>query len=154
MRVRHFRSTTRRGARMRRYTLILEWSANTLPQCSDLNGASAQTTASPPPNSSTPSHGDFLAVGALRRSLTMVNPAPDKLDRLLRTRDAAKVVGLSRRTMESYRRNGGGPPFVKIRDYAVRYVLRDLLAWIAARKRTLTLDPNEEAIFVGKPDAT
>jgi predicted DNA-binding transcriptional regulator AlpA len=84
----------------------------------------------------------------------MVNPAPDKLDRLLRTRDAAKVVGLSPRTMESYRRNGGGPPFVKIRAYAVRYVLRELLAWIAARKRTLTLDPNEEAIFVGKPDAT
>jgi hypothetical protein len=84
----------------------------------------------------------------------MVNPAPDKLDRLLRTRDAAKVVGLSPRTMESYRRNGGDPPFVKIRDYALRYVLRDLLAWIVARKRTLTLDPNEEAIFVGKPDVT
>jgi len=29
-----------------------------------------------------------------------------------------------------------------------------LLAWIAARKRTLTLEPDEEAIFVGKPDAT
>ena len=58
------------------------------------------------------------------------------------------------RLAESYRRNGGGRPFVKIRDYAVRYVLRDLLAWIAARKRTLTLDPDEEAIFVGKPDAT
>ena len=84
----------------------------------------------------------------------MVNPAPDKLDRLHRTREAAKVVGVSPRTMESYRRNGGGPPFVKIRDCAVRYVLRDLLAWIAARKRTLTLDSNEEAIFVGKPDAT
>ena len=84
----------------------------------------------------------------------MVNPAPDKLDRLLRTREAAKVVGLSPRTMESYRRNGGGPPFVKLRDYAVRYVLRDLLAWIAASKRTLTLDPDEEAIFAGRPDAT
>jgi predicted DNA-binding transcriptional regulator AlpA len=84
----------------------------------------------------------------------MVNPAPEKLDRLLRTREAAKVVGLSPRTMESYRRNGGGPPFVKLRDYAVRYVLRDLLAWIAARKRTLTLDSDEEAIFLGEPDAT
>jgi predicted DNA-binding transcriptional regulator AlpA len=84
----------------------------------------------------------------------MVNPAPDKLDRLLRTREAAKVVGVSPRTMESYRRNGGGPPFVKIRDYAVRYVLRGLLAWIAARKRALTLEPDEEAIFVGKRDAT
>jgi len=57
----------------------------------------------------------------------MVNPAPEKLDRLLRTREAAKFVGLSPRTMESYRHNGGGPPFVKVRDYAVRYVLRDLL---------------------------
>jgi len=84
----------------------------------------------------------------------MVNPAPEKLDRLLRTREAAKVVGLSPRTMESYRRNGGGPPFVKLRDYAVRYVLRDLLAWIGARKRTLTLDSDEEALFAGKPDAT
>jgi hypothetical protein len=70
------------------------------------------------------------------------------------SREAAKVVGLSPRTMESYRRNGGGPPFVKLRDYAVRYVLRDLLSWIAARKRTLTLAPKEEAIFVGEPDAT
>jgi predicted DNA-binding transcriptional regulator AlpA len=84
----------------------------------------------------------------------MVNSVPEKLDRLLRTREAAKIVGVSPRTMESYRRNGGGPPFVKIRDYAVRYVLRDLLAWIAARKRTLTLDRDDEAIFVGKPDAT
>ena len=84
----------------------------------------------------------------------MVNPAPDKLDRLLRTREAAKVIGVSPRTMESYRRNGGGPPFVKLRDYAVRYVLRDLLAWIGARKRTLTLDSDEEALFAGKPDAT
>jgi predicted DNA-binding transcriptional regulator AlpA len=84
----------------------------------------------------------------------MVHPAPEKPDRLLRTREAAKIVGVSPRTMESYRRNGGGPPFVKIRDYAVRYVLRDLLAWIAARKRTLTLDRDDEAIFVGKPDAT
>ena len=84
----------------------------------------------------------------------MVNPAPEKLDRLLRTREAAKVVGLSPRTMESYRRNGGGPPFVKLRDYAVRYVLRDLLAWIGARKTTLTLDSDEEALFAGKPDAT
>jgi predicted DNA-binding transcriptional regulator AlpA len=84
----------------------------------------------------------------------MVNPAPEKLDRLLRTREAAKLVGLSPRTMESYRRNGGGPPFVKLRDYAVRYVLRDLLTWIAARKRTLTLDSDEEAIFAGRPDAT
>ena len=56
--------------------------------------------------------------------------------------------------MESYRRNGGGPPFVKIRDDAVRYVLRDVLAWIAARKTTLTLERDKEAIFVGKPDAT
>jgi predicted DNA-binding transcriptional regulator AlpA len=84
----------------------------------------------------------------------MVNPAPEKLDRLLRTREAAKFVGFSPRTMESYRHNGGGPPFVKIRDYAVRYVLRDLLTWIDARKRTLTLDPDEEAIFDGEPDAT
>jgi len=84
----------------------------------------------------------------------MVNPAPEKLDRLLRTREAAKVLGLSPRTMESYRSNGGGPPFIKVHDYAVRYVLGDLLAWIAARKRTLTLDRNEEALFVGKPDAT
>ena len=84
----------------------------------------------------------------------MVNPAPEKPDRLLRTREAAKIVGVSPRTMESYRRNGGGPPFVKIRDYAVRYVLRDLLAWIAARKRTLTLEADEDSIFLGKPDAT
>ena len=94
------------------------------------------------------------ANAARGEGLNMVTPAPDKLNRLLRTQDAAKIVDLSPRTLESYRRNGGGPPYVKIRDRAVRYALRDLLTWVVARKRTSTLDPNEEAIFVGKVDAT
>ena len=67
MRVRHFPSTTRRGARMRRYTLILEWSANTLLLCSDLNGAQHEQPSALHPILQPRHTADFLAVRALMR---------------------------------------------------------------------------------------
>jgi hypothetical protein len=51
---------------------------------------------------------------------------------------AAKLLGLSPRTLQGYRVRGGGPPFVKISHKVVRYKVADLRAWIFSRKRNNT----------------
>lgn len=49
--------------------------------------------------------------------------------RMLTGREAAELLGLSPRTLESWRNRGrGGPPWRKI-GRAVRYVERDVLAF-------------------------
>ena len=59
---------------------------------------------------------------------------------LLHTREAARLLGLSPRTLESLRLRGGGPPFVSVTKRAVRYRRSDLEAWIRARLRRSTSD--------------
>lgn len=54
-------------------------------------------------------------------------------DRLLTTKEAAAVLGLSPRTLEGLRRRGGGPPFVVLSRNAVRYRQGDLRAWVESR---------------------
>jgi DNA-binding transcriptional MerR regulator len=51
---------------------------------------------------------------------------------------AARYVGLSARTLEHYRRVGGGPRFIKHARNVVRYDVRDLDAWLDSRKRAST----------------
>ena len=58
---------------------------------------------------------------------------------LLNTRIAAGRCGLSPRTLEKLRVNGGGPHFIRLGG-AVRYQLEDLDAWIAANRRRTTSD--------------
>jgi len=74
-----------------------------------------------------------------------VAKSPDKRD-LLTTNAAAKIVGVSPRTLENYRIRGGGPPWRKINGYFVRYVLGDLLAWVEVSKKTSTSDSKEDAL--------
>lgn len=57
----------------------------------------------------------------------------DKEDRLLTTREAAKVLNTTDRFLEARRVRGGGPKYVRISARAVRYRLSDLQAWIAER---------------------
>ncbi len=45
---------------------------------------------------------------------------------LLTTRDAAQLLALSTRTLEKWRVEGGGPPFVVMSPKCVRYRLSDL----------------------------
>jgi len=52
--------------------------------------------------------------------------------RLLTQPEAARLLGLSERTLERLRVAGGGPLYVKA-GRAVRYRESDLEAWIAAR---------------------
>ncbi len=57
----------------------------------------------------------------------------------LSTREAADWLGLSTRTLDRYRVSGAGPAFHRFGS-RVRYLLADLEAWAAARRRTSTSD--------------
>lgn len=57
---------------------------------------------------------------------------------LLRPPAAARYVGLSVDTLARYRRIGGGPVFVRLSASAVAYLVADLDAWLASRRRTST----------------
>lgn len=54
--------------------------------------------------------------------------------------EAAESVGLSRRTLEGWRRRGGGPPYVRINHKIVRYPERLFHEWLAARLFSSTSD--------------
>ena len=54
----------------------------------------------------------------------------------LDTQQAAAVLGLSQRTLESYRVKGGGPPYLKCCN-RIRYLRSDLDRWaVESRRRT------------------
>lgn len=52
--------------------------------------------------------------------------------------EAAYIIAVSPRTLETLRVRGGGPPFMRVGNRAVRYQRRDLLAWCASRQRVST----------------
>ncbi len=64
----------------------------------------------------------------------------DENTRLMTTREVAAYVGLSHRTLESYRSRGGGPPFYVVGSVIVRYLLSEVLKWAVARRRHSTSD--------------
>lgn len=49
---------------------------------------------------------------------------------LLNTKEVAKLLCVSPRTVESWRQQEVGPPFVRISATAVRYRAEDLAAWL------------------------
>lgn len=61
-------------------------------------------------------------------------------DVLLREDAAAMFLGYSARTLQDWRREGGGPEFVRVSCRSIRYRRRDLTAWSAARVRASTSD--------------
>ena len=58
------------------------------------------------------------------------------------TKEAAAHLGLSDRTLESYRSKGGGPVFHYF-GRRVLYLLDDLRAWAAGRRRSSTSDSGD-----------
>ena len=60
------------------------------------------------------------------------------LEQLLTTKQAAALLGTTRRTMEAWRYVGAGPVFVKLRGRMVRYRPADLEAFVADGVRTNT----------------
>ncbi|WEX08504.1 helix-turn-helix domain-containing protein [Chelativorans sp. AA-79] len=68
----------------------------------------------------------------------------DKTDsnwpRFMRTPEAARLLGLSPRTLEKYRCEGMGPIYHKLGGRVV-YTVTDLVAWIDACARRSTCEP-------------
>ncbi len=69
---------------------------------------------------------------------------PDRLAqiaaRYVRTHDAARVLGISPRTLEKYRCHGNGPTFRKLGGRVV-YAIDDLEAWANRAACSSTSDP-------------
>jgi hypothetical protein len=63
---------------------------------------------------------------------------PTDPDSMLLPVEAAHVLGLSHRTLESWRVRGGGPPFVRISARVVRYRRGSLLHWASEHQRQST----------------
>ena len=69
--------------------------------------------------------------------------------RFLRTPEAARLLGLSGRTLEKHRTYGTGPKYRKIGGRVV-YALDDLKAWADRGARTSTSDPGTGTVFPAK----
>ena len=63
----------------------------------------------------------------------------DENTRYMTTREVAAYVGLSHRTLESYRSRGGGPPYYDLGG-VVRYLLSEVADWVSVRRRHSTSD--------------
>lgn len=64
---------------------------------------------------------------------------PWDMMRLLSEREASRRLGLSIRTLQKWRLQGNGPPFLKL-GHAVRYDPTDLDAYLAQARRRSTSD--------------
>ena len=64
----------------------------------------------------------------------------DLATRYVRTNEAARVLGLSPRTLEKYRCHGSGPTFRKLGGRVV-YAIDDLEAWADQAACSSTSDP-------------
>ena len=56
----------------------------------------------------------------------------DTQNKLMKTDDAARYLGLSSSLLNKLRLTGGGPVFVRLAGRAIRYRQSDLDAWVAA----------------------
>ena len=69
-----------------------------------------------------------------------ISPGPDARTPLLTEIDTAKLLGVSARTLQTWRYRGGGPQYVRISRTCVRYRREDLAEWIRDRLRRSTSD--------------
>jgi predicted DNA-binding transcriptional regulator AlpA len=70
--------------------------------------------------------------------------------RLLRTKEAAGFLGISRRTLEKHRTYGTGPTYRKLGGRVV-YAIDDLIAWSSIGARKSTTDENASRVFPARP---
>jgi predicted DNA-binding transcriptional regulator AlpA len=69
--------------------------------------------------------------------------------RYLRTQEAAKILGLSRRTLEKHRSYGTGPQFLKLGGRVV-YKIEDLHSWALRGIRKSTSDTGQGIVLPAK----
>lgn len=67
------------------------------------------------------------------------------MERLVKTQEAAGLVGLAAQTLRMYRCRGEGPNFIKLAPNRVAYRTSDLERWIESRRRSSTCDPGRAA---------
>ena len=72
--------------------------------------------------------------------------------RYLRTPEAARLLGLSPRTLEKHRTYGTGPTYRKLGGRVV-YTLEDLKSWADRGVRKSTSDPGSGTVKPAKPPA-
>lgn len=80
----------------------------------------------------------------------MPNPLAGLPPRLLRTKEAARFLGISIRTLEKHRTYGTGPIYRKIGG-RVLYAVEDLQAWTAIGARKSTRDKTAGTVFPARP---
>lgn len=80
----------------------------------------------------------------------MANSLAGLPPRLLRTKEAARFLGISLRTLEKHRTYGTGPTYRKIGG-RVLYAVEDLQAWTAIGARKSTSDKNAGRVFPARP---
>lgn len=84
-----------------------------------------------------------------RRTRVSESQNSDLAARLLRTPDAAELLGLSRRTLEKHRTYGTGPKYLKLGGRVV-YRVSDLREWASLGERTSTSDPGNGIVRPAK----
>ncbi|MEL6800520.1 MAG: helix-turn-helix domain-containing protein [Pseudomonadota bacterium] len=72
--------------------------------------------------------------------------------RYLRTPEAARLLGLSGRTLEKHRTYGTGPRYSKIGGRVV-YAVDDLQAWVTRGEKTSTSDETGDRVLPAKRHA-
>ena len=80
----------------------------------------------------------------------MSNPLAGLPPRMLRTKEAARFLGISIRTLEKHRTYGTGPTYRKIGG-RVLYAVEDLQAWTAIGARKSTRDKTAGTVFPARP---
>ena len=91
-------------------------------------------------------HGD--GVGSPDKDADQKAEPPNAFDywnALIPETPAAEYLNVTDRTMQGWRRQGGGPRYVKISSRCIRYRRADLRAWAVARMRKSTSDPGQGA---------
>lgn len=71
------------------------------------------------------------------------------INRLLNTKEAAELLGLSARTLEKHRTYGTGPVYRKLGGRVV-YDIADLKAWADKGRRASTSDFGADTVYPAK----
>ena len=79
----------------------------------------------------------------------MAEHAANLPTRYLRTQEAARLLGLSERTLEKHRTYGTGPRYSKIGGRVV-YAVTDLQAWVNRGTKASTSDDTGETVLPAK----